>query len=86
VSRPRHRPTPALDRLTSDECGELLAELLASQPELTADAERLALARLAAVDADEVAEAIEWALREADAGQLAYRRRPGIRARERSRQ
>jgi hypothetical protein len=55
------------------ERGELLAELLANHPELTAEAERLALARLAAVDADEVAEAIEWTLRDADADQLAHR-------------
>jgi len=38
-----------------------------------AEAERLAFARLAAVDADEVAEAIEWTLRDADANQLAHR-------------
>jgi hypothetical protein len=55
------------------ERGELLNELLASHPELTAEAELLALARLAAVDTDEVAEAIEWKLRDADADQLAYR-------------
>jgi hypothetical protein len=73
VSRPRRRPTPALDRLKSGERGELLGALLASHPELTAEAERLALAGLAAVDADEVAEAIEWALRDADADQLVNR-------------
>jgi hypothetical protein len=73
VSRPRRRPTPTLDRLTADERAELLGELLALHPELMADAERLALARMAAVDPDDVAEAIEWALREADTDQLAYR-------------
>ena len=73
MSRPRRRPTPTLDRLTADERGELLGELLAVHPELMADAERLALARMAAVDADDVAEAIEWALREADTDQLTYR-------------
>ena len=45
----------------------------ASHLELTAGAERLALARLAAVDADEVAETIEWTLRGADADPLAHR-------------
>jgi hypothetical protein len=73
VSRPRRQLTPALDRLTTGENGDLLGKLLESHPELTAEVERLALARLAAVDADEVAEAIEWALRDADADQLAYR-------------
>jgi len=73
VSRPKRRPTPTLDRLKADERGELLEELLAVHPELVADAERLALARMAAVDADDVAEAIEWELREADISQLAYR-------------
>jgi len=73
VNRPRRRPTPTLDRLTTDERGELLGELLAVHPELMADAERLALARMAAVDADDVADAIECALREADTDQLAYR-------------
>lgn len=43
------RPTPALDRLTTGERGELLGELLAAHPELTAEAERLALARRAAL-------------------------------------
>ena len=73
MSRPRRRATPSLDRLTTAERGELLGELLTAHPELTDEAERLALARLAAVDVDEVAEAIEWELREADADQLAYR-------------
>jgi hypothetical protein len=73
VNRPRRRATPGLDRLMTGEREELLNELLASHPELTAEAERLALARPAAVDADEVAEAIEWTLRDADADQLAYR-------------
>lgn len=73
VSRPRRRGLLTLDGLTADERGELLGELLAVHPELIAEAERLALARLAAVDADAVAEDIEWALREADPDQLAYR-------------
>jgi hypothetical protein len=73
VSRPRRRPTPALDRLTTGENGDLLGKLLESHPELTAEVECLALARVAAVDTDEVAEAIEWALRDADADQLAHR-------------
>lgn len=76
MSRPRRRATVTLDRLTADERGELLGELLAVHPELMAEAERLALARLATVDADAVAEAIERALREADPDQLAYRAGP----------
>ena len=67
VSRPRPPTTPALDRFTTDERGQLLGELLVAHPELAAEAERLAVARLATVDADEVAEDIEWTLREADA-------------------
>lgn len=73
VSRPRRRHTPALDRLTSDERRHLLGELLVAHPELVDEAERLALAQLATVDVDEVAESLEWALREADVDQLAYR-------------
>jgi hypothetical protein len=73
VSRPRRGPTPALDRLTTDEQGQLLGELLAARPELVSEAERLALARLATVDAGEVAEDVERMLREADANQLAHR-------------
>jgi hypothetical protein len=76
VRKPRRRRPLTLGRLTADERGELLGELLAVHPELIAEAERLALARLAAVDADAVAEAIEWALREADPDQLAYRAGP----------
>lgn len=73
MSRPRPPTTPALDRLTTDERGQLLGELLVAHPELAAEAERLAVARLATVDADEVAEDIEWTLREADTDQLSYR-------------
>jgi hypothetical protein len=73
VSKPRRPSTPALDQLTTDERGLLLGEVLAAHPELVGETERRALARLAAVDADEVAESLEWSLREADADQLAYR-------------
>lgn len=73
MSRPRRPSTPALDRLTSDERGQLLAEVLVAHPGLLDEAERLAMAKLATIDADEVAESLEWALREADADQLAYR-------------
>ncbi|MDQ1440383.1 MAG: hypothetical protein QOG97_611 [Acidimicrobiaceae bacterium] len=66
-------PAPVLDRLTSGERGYLLGALLAAHPELAAEAECLALSQLAAVDAEAVAEAIEWSLREADAEQLDYR-------------
>ena len=89
VTRPRRRPTPALDQLAEDERGELLGELIAAHPELMAETERLARSKLAAVDVDEVAEAIEWALREADPDQLRLLRRAGpwawVRACERSR-
>lgn len=71
VSKPRRPRTPALDRLASDERGHLLGELLADHPELVDEAERIALDQLATVDVDEVAESVEWALREADADQLA---------------
>ena len=73
VNRARRPSTPALDQLTSDERGSLLDEVLVVHPELLVDAERLALARLSTIDADEVAESLEWALREADADPLAYR-------------
>ena len=72
-SLPRRPSTPTLDRLTTDERGQLLGELLVAHPEVAAEAERLAVSRLATVDADEVAEDIEWTLREADADQLSYR-------------
>jgi hypothetical protein len=51
----------------------LLGELLLAYPELVDRAERGALDRLAVADTDEVAEFIEWALREADVDQLAFR-------------
>lgn len=73
VSRPRRSLTPALDRLTTDERGRLLDGMLAAHPELIDETERRALDRLAAVDAGEVAESIEGALRAADADQLAHR-------------
>lgn len=73
MSRSRLLLTPALDRLTADERGQLLGEVLAVHPELVDEAERLALGQLATVDVDEVAESLEWALRDADADQLAYR-------------
>jgi hypothetical protein len=65
--------TPGLDRLTTAELGQLLSELLLAHPELVDQAENRALALLAVADADEVAESIEWTLREADADQLACR-------------
>lgn len=73
VSRPRRQSTPALDRLTSGERGHLLGEVLVAHPELVDEAERLALAKLAIIDLDEVAESLEWELREADIDQLAHR-------------
>lgn len=73
VSRPRRPSTPTLERLTGDERGQLLGELLVAHPELVAEAERLALAKLAIVDGDEVAESLVWALREAEVDQLAQR-------------
>lgn len=73
VSRSRGPRTPALDRLTSDECGNLLGELLLAHPELVDEVERFALDQLATIDVDEIAESLEWTLREADADQLAYR-------------
>src|SRR6266536_2614569 len=76
----RRQATPALDQLTTAERGHLLNELLASHPDLVEAAERRAQALLAIVDPDEVAESIEWALRDADADQLAYRA-GGVRGR-----
>ncbi len=73
VSRPRGPRTPALDRLTSDERGNLLGELLVAHPELVDEVEHFALDQLATIDVNQVAESLEWAVREADADQLAYR-------------
>jgi hypothetical protein len=67
------QPTPALDKLEGCECNVVLTELLALHPELREDAERIALALLADVDADEVAESIEAELRAAELDQLALR-------------
>ena len=72
-SRPRRPSPPALERLTGDERGQLLGELLIVHPELVDETERLALAKLAIIDVDEVAESLEWALREAEVDQLADR-------------
>jgi hypothetical protein len=66
-------PTPALDKLEGWECNLVLTELLALHPELTEEAEHIALALLADIDADEVAESIEAELRAADLDQLASR-------------
>jgi hypothetical protein len=63
----------ALDRLTTAERGQLLSELLSAHPDLVDQVEMRALALLAAADADELAESIEWTLREGDADQLAFR-------------
>jgi hypothetical protein len=73
VSQHRPKSTPALDRLATAERAQLLSELLLAHPELVDHAERGALDRLAVADTDEVAESIEWALREADVDQLAFR-------------
>lgn len=73
MTRPRLPSTTALEQLTGDEQGQLLGELLIVHPELVDETERLALAKLATVDADEVAESLEWALREAEVDQLAHR-------------
>jgi hypothetical protein len=73
VSKLRLKSTPALDWLTTAERAQLLGELLLAHPELVDHAERGALDRLAAADTDEVAEFIEWALREADVDQVAFR-------------
>lgn len=73
MSRPRRPSTPTLERLTDDERGQLLGELLVAHPEQVAEAERLALAKLAIVDVDEVADSLERALREAEVDQLAHR-------------
>lgn len=67
------QPTPALDKLTGGECSLLLTSLLGAHPDLREEAEHLALALLADIDADEVAESIEWELRAADLDQLASR-------------
>ena len=73
-------PSIHLERLTDDERGQLLGELLVAHPEQVAEAERLALAKLAIVDVDEVAESLERALREAEVDQLAHRPRSSPRA------
>jgi hypothetical protein len=73
VSKRGRTPTPALDRLTTTERGQLLSELLMAHPDLVDQAENHALTLLAVADADEIAKSIEWTLREADADQLALR-------------
>jgi hypothetical protein len=73
VSKRRPTPTPALERLTSVERAQLLTEMLLGHPELVDQTENGARALLAGADAHEVAESIEWTLREADADQLALR-------------
>jgi hypothetical protein len=67
------RPISALDKLEGWECNRVLTELLALHPELTEDAEHIALALLADIDAEEVAESIEAELRVADLDQPALR-------------
>jgi hypothetical protein len=67
------QPTSVLEKLDGHECSQVLTELLASRPELRGDAERIALALLADVDVDDVAESIEEELRAADLDQLASR-------------
>jgi hypothetical protein len=73
VSQRRPSPTSALDRLTTVERAQLLTEMLRGHPELVDQAENGAHTLLAAADADEVAESIEWTLREADSDQLDLR-------------
>lgn len=73
MSKRGRTPTPALDRLTTAERGQLLSELLLAQPELVDQAENRALALLVVADIHEVAKSIEWTLREADTDQLAFR-------------
>jgi hypothetical protein len=73
VSKRHPKSTPALDRLTTAERAQLLSELLLANPELVDQAERCAFDRLTVADANEVAEAIEWTMREADIDQLATR-------------
>jgi hypothetical protein len=74
TARKRH-PIPGLDKLEGWECNRVLTELLAVHPELTEDAEHMAMARLADIDADEVAESIETELRAADLALCAGRGR-----------
>ena len=57
---PRTR-IPALDRLGPAESARLLPQLLERHPELRAEAEALALRMIAAVDPEDVAEAMEFA-------------------------
>lgn len=73
VTKRTPQPTPALDKLEGRECNVVLTELLALHPDLRGDAERIALALLADVDADEVAQSIEAELRAAELDQLALR-------------
>ena len=81
------QPTPALDKLEGHEYYLVLTEVLALHPELRPDAEHIALALLAEVDAKKIAESIEAELRGADLDQLSSTRGSrsgeGVRARER---
>lgn len=73
MSRRKTSATPNLDQLQPTERSQVLSELIAAHPDLRLEAERIARGLLAEVDADEVANFIEWQLREADLDQLASR-------------
>ena len=71
--------THALDRLRPQEQAGLLPALLATHPELAETLEALALARVRDVDADEIAEELEWRLNDLSLSELAARagKQPG---------
>lgn len=70
---PKRSGPPTLDRLSLAERGELLTQLLAKHPKLADEVEQMSKVRLATVDADAVADELEWALRGADVDQLSSR-------------
>ena len=57
---PRKAKTPTLDVLSADERAGVLTALLLAHPELAAEAEALAAARLESDDSEAVAEDLRW--------------------------
>ena len=70
---PRKAKTPTLDVLSADERAGVLTALLLAHPELAAEAEALAAARMESDDSEAVAEYLSYELRALHLEQLADR-------------
>ena len=70
---PRKAKTPTLDVLSADERGGVLTALLLAHPELAAEAEAIAAARLESDDSEAVAEDLSYELRALHLEKLADR-------------